>query len=132
MTARPLLGGLMLGGLMLAVAAIFKYAEHAHAIAPDSATRATQAIIGLALAFYANFIPKNLPAPGRMQSAQRVAGWSFAVAGLGYAALWILAPLATADTVSVIVVAAAMAVTLGYALWICTTRPRNANAHRGQ
>jgi hypothetical protein len=40
-----------------------------------------------------------------------------ALAGLSYAGLWALAPMAFADVASMVVVAAAMLVTLGYGGW---------------
>jgi hypothetical protein len=126
MTARPILSGLALSAVMLAVAAVFKVAEHGGFVSSDIATRATQAMIGLMLAFYANFIPKNLPsfrarASARMQSALRVSGWTFALAGLAYAAIWAWAPLATAGDISTAVVATATVAAIGYVIWVCRT-----------
>jgi len=128
MTARPILRGLALGAAMLAVAAILKFAEHAGFLGPDIAARGIQVVIGLMLAFYANFIPKNLPAlreparaSARIQSALRFGGWAFALAGLAYAAIWAWAPLPTAGDVSVAVVATAMVSALGYGIWACRT-----------
>ena len=133
MIARPILGAVVLAGLMLAASAIIKYAEANHVIGPDTATRAIQVTIGLALAFYANFIPKKNPTAAQcVQSAQRVAGWAFVIAGLGYAAIWALAPLATADLVGTPLVASAIAITFGYALWAYATRPRNQNGQAAQ
>jgi len=132
MTARPIVNGLAQAGVLLAAGAILKYAEHIHAVGPDVATRAIQVIIGLYLAFLGNFIPKRLSASGRIHTAQRIAGWAFVIAGLGYATLWALAPQATADVVSTAMVASATIVTLGYAIWACTMRPRTGNAQTGQ
>ena len=82
--SRHLIAGLAVAGLFLAVAAGLKAVERADLIASDVATRAVQVIIGLSLAVYANFMPKN-PGPlhasaraaARAQSALRVGGWSF-------------------------------------------------------
>ena len=83
-----------------------------------------QILIGLGLAAYANLMPKQLGRPrrsphaeARTQAALRVGGWSMTLAGLVYAGLWALAPLPVADIASTMAVAAALAVTLGYALW---------------
>jgi hypothetical protein len=53
-------------------------------------------------------------AMARSQSALRVGGWSMTFAGLVYAALWAFAPLAFADAASMVIVAAAMVITVGY------------------
>jgi hypothetical protein len=66
-------------------------------------------------------MPKSLGSPlGSLeaarwaQSALRVGGWSFTIAGLGYALMWALAPLKIADDISILIVASAMVATLGY------------------
>ena len=110
-------------GLLVAVAEISRYAEHNHLVGPHIAQRATLATGGLVLAFYGNAIPKSFGAwrnpekAKRAQSAMRVGGWSFVLAGLAYAGLWAFAPLATADLVSTVVVASATILTLGYTIW---------------
>jgi hypothetical protein len=131
-----LLAALMLAGLFLSVAGALKYAVTIDLIAPDVAVRATQAIIGLSLAIYANFMPKNLgpwrssaQATARAQSALRVGGWSFMLAGIAYAAIWTVAPLSLADSLSIPVMASAIVVTLGYGAWAlgaCVMRGREA------
>jgi hypothetical protein len=124
MIARTLIAGLAAAALMLAVAAGVKYAEGASVIGHDTAVRTIQVIIGLMLAAYANFMPKSLgslqssaAAARWAQSALRVGGWSFAIAGLGYAVIWALAPLAIADVISILIVVSAMIATLGHAVW---------------
>lgn len=131
MTARPILSGLVQAGVMIAAAAALKYAESVHAVAPDVAARAMQAIIGLSLAFIANFMPKSVPASrgataagGRAQSALRIGGWAFMIAGLLYAAIWALAPLTIAGDIAIVPVAAALVVTIAYALWAYATCAR--------
>jgi hypothetical protein len=39
------------------------------------------------------------------------------LAGLGYAGLWAVAPIPVANTASMLIVAIAMLVTLGYGVW---------------
>jgi hypothetical protein len=123
MIAKPLIASLVVAVLMLAVAAGLKYAESAGMIGHDASVRAIQVIIGLMLAGYANFMPKSLGSPlgsaeaaRWAQSALRVGGWSFAIAGLGYALMWALAPLDIADGMSMLIVVSAMVATLGYAV----------------
>ncbi len=132
MTSRPILGSLVLAGLMLAAAAIIKYGESIYLFGPGMSERASGVTIGLTLAFIANFMPKSgkprsaNAAGGRMQAALRVGGWSFLIGGLAYAGISAFAPLAWAADVSMIAVASAMAVTFGYALW-CAASPRKEN-----
>jgi hypothetical protein len=113
---------------ILAGAALYKVAEHRGWLPPDRDGRFVQAIIGLTLVVFANFIPKNLKrwrtaeAERRAQIASRVAGWSFALAGIVYAAVWLLAPLAIADTASTVAVVCALVVTFATTVWACTGR----------
>ena len=133
MTSKPLTQGVVLGALMLLAAAGFKYAEGLQLVGPDVGARGTQVVIGAALAFYANFMPKSLASPksspqsvGRMQSVLRLGGWVFALSGLVYAAFWAFAPWPVAQVGSLIAVAGAVVVTLGYAAWTCATRRASA------
>jgi len=109
---------------ILAAAAGLKYAEGAGMVGEEGARRTMQVLIGLILAAYANLMPKQLGRPrrsahaeARVQAALRAGGWSMTLAGLFYAGVWALAPLPFADIAGTAAVAAALAVTLGYALW---------------
>lgn len=113
--------------LFLAAAAGLRYAEGAGLIGADGARRALQILIGLGLAGYANLMPKRISgaprsplAERRTGAALRVGGWSLTLAGLTQAALWAFVPPAVADPASMIAVASALALTLGYALWAFT------------
>lgn len=124
MIIRKLAPAIALAAFMLAAAAGLRYAEGAGLLGADAARRAMQVLIGLMLAGYANLMPKQVGranasplALARTQAALRVGGWSLTLAGLAYAGLWALAPLPVADTASMIVVAAATALTAGYAFW---------------
>lgn len=119
--------------LFLAAAAGLRYAEGAGLIGVDGARRALQVLIGLGLAGYANLMPKRISgaprsplAERRTQAALRIGGWSLTLAGLTQAALWTFAPLAVADVGSMAAVAAALTLTLAYALWAFTTCGRAA------
>ncbi len=120
-TRSIVVGALGAAGLILAAIAL-KLAEHAHLIPQLSNGRAFQVIIGLALAFYANFIPKRLgalrnpEAASRKQAATRVAGWSFTLAGLAYAGLSAFVPSDLGDALAMGAMGAAVAVTMVYAL----------------
>ncbi len=120
----------------LALAAGMRFAAAEGMISEDLAQRIVQVLVGLGLAAYANVVPKQVSGPRRSleaetrsQAALRVAGWSMTLAGLAYAGFWAFAPLPFAGAVSMIPVAAAMVLTVGYALWSFTAcrRPSAAN-----
>lgn len=122
MIAKRLGFALALAAGFLAVSAGLRYLAVAGVIEATTATRAIQVLIGLGLAAYANFLPKQLgraagsvEAQARAQTAVRVGGWSMALGGLAYAALWAFAPLEVADVVSIPVVAVATLTTLVFA-----------------
>lgn len=134
MSNKPIVVALVLGALILLASGGLRLAEEAAIVGADGARRAMQVLIGLVLAGYANFMPKQLKqmqesprAESRAQSVLRVGGWLMVLAGLAYAALWAFAPLAIADGASMAVVAAALIATVGYALWSCTFRTRNSD-----
>jgi len=124
MITRQLVIAAGVAAAFLAIAAGLKYAQGLGLIESETARRATQIVLGLGLAVYANFMPKQLclarvspVAEMRSQTALRVGGWSFALAGLIYAALWAFAPLPLADDLSMVVLVGAVVLTLAYAVW---------------
>lgn len=123
MITKHLGWALAFAAAMLVGAAGLRYAANLGLLGPDGTRRATQIVIGLALAVYANFMPKQtgrLRQPvveQRTQTALRIGGWSFSLSGLIYAGLWAFAPLAIADIGSLIAVASAMVLTMGFAIW---------------
>ncbi len=127
MILKRLGGAIALAISFLALAAALRYAGSQGFLGEETATRAVQVVIGLGLAAYANVMPKQLKGPRksveaetRAQAAQRVGGWSITLAGLMHAGLWAFAPLSFANPASMVVVAAAVIVTLGYAIWCFT------------
>lgn len=86
--------------------------------------RATNVLVGTLLLFMGNDIPKRL-APlsraqchgERAQGMQRLAGWTWALAGLGYAVAWLVLPTEVADPVSLGLVVSAMFATAAPILW---------------
>jgi hypothetical protein len=122
MTLKRTTFAVTLAVLILGMAAGLKYAQSLALVGPEAAKRTLQVTIGLMLAAYANLMPKDLGpwrasarAMATSQSALRVGGWSMTLAGLVYAGLWAFAPLAFADVASMVVVASAMVITMGYA-----------------
>jgi hypothetical protein len=113
-----------LAALFLGTAAALHYAQAIDLIGPDAARRTIQVMSGLILAAYANLMPKDVGpwrastrAMAKGQSALRVGGWSMTLAGLAYAGLWAFAPLGFANVTSMIVVASALLITMGYGGW---------------
>lgn len=113
-----------LAALLMGASAALAYAQGVEIIAPDTARRAVQVLIGLMLAAYANLMPKDVGrwrsspvAAARVQSALRVGGWSLTLAGLTYAVLWASAPMNVANIASMAVVAVALLITTAYAAW---------------
>jgi low temperature requirement protein LtrA len=121
MTKRLVMNGIWMGGLLIVVSLILKYAQHAQMISPEVATRGGEVAIGLVLVLYANMMPKRI-ATGRRQVALRAGGWAFALAGLADAALWAFAPLSLAWPASMAVVGTGLAVCFGYTVWACAER----------
>lgn len=135
MIVKQLGGGIALAVAFLAAAAALRYSASQGFISEDVATRAVQVVIGLGLAAYANVMPKriggrrgSIEADTRAQSALRVGGWSITLAGLAHAGLWAFAPLSFANPASMVVVAGAMVLTLGYAVWCFITCCRSTAA----
>ena len=110
---------------LVATAAALDYAQDLGTIGGDTARRTTQVLIGVILAVYGNFMPKDVirarasaRAAARSQSALRLAGWAMTLAGLGHATLWAFAPIAVADVAAAGLVAAATLLTIGYGGWV--------------
>jgi hypothetical protein len=124
MIRKRLLVSVAVAGFILAAAAVLRYTQDLQIIDAEFARRTMQVIIGLILAVYGNFMPKDVAllrksacATSRSQSVMRVGGWSMALAGIAYAGLWAFAPIAVADISSLIVVIAALCVMAGYCGW---------------
>jgi uncharacterized membrane protein len=114
MLSRPLANGLALGAALLATAVAVKCGQRLHLLGPDTPSRGTQILIGLGLAIYANFLPKRPPVSFRSEpqlervtATRRLAGLTFTVAGLLYAAIWALAPDPVAFPLAITELAAA-------------------------
>ncbi|RZJ05154.1 MAG: hypothetical protein EON89_05120 [Brevundimonas sp.] len=134
MIIKRLTSAVGLAAVFLAVATGLRFAAGEGMITDDLAQRAVQTLIGLGLAAYANVMPKQIGGPRksaeaetRSQAALRVGGWSMTLAGLTYAGLWAFAPRDFADIAGMVVVAGAMLLTLGYAVW-CFTACRRSSA----
>jgi uncharacterized membrane protein len=92
------------------------YARELGYIDRDTVTRIVMGATGLMVAWFGNRMPKAFVASASARKVTRFGGWSMAVSGLIYAALWALAPFDVALVVGCGAVAAGMAVTVGYSL----------------
>ncbi|MCS6627194.1 hypothetical protein N0B44_30235 [Roseibacterium beibuensis] len=128
-----------LAALILAAAGTLSYLESNALIEADIARRSMQVLIGLMLTGYANVMPKQLDrlrgsirAQAAAQAAVRVGGWSLTLGGLAYAGLWAFAPLDVANTASIVVVAGATLLTVGYSIWCFATCRSERGASAGR
>ena len=103
-------------------AVLLRAAQANHLIGADAVTRGYQAVLGLTIAVYANFMtkqPAKIPPTergGRMQQARRVSAWAMVVAGLVYAAVSLLAPHPFDIYLAVGAVGTAVVVSIGNAI----------------
>jgi len=105
MNARAeLLTGLVFGVLMLASAYVLKHAGAAH----DLPMRVTMVLLGLYYVVSGNAMPRRFtaraaqgPNAASIQAGQRLAGWTFVLAGLAFALAWIVLPTDVAEPLSV-------------------------------
>lgn len=117
---RTILYTLIGTAIFLAVTAALRHAGTLGYLSEEAVGRSVQVMIGLGLALWSNFTPKQIGPAGSPQTEAlkqrllRLTGWSMMLAGLAYAALHAFAPLDIARTGSIMVVAAAMLLTLGY------------------
>ena len=100
---------------IIAASLILKFLASNGVIDSESSKRAMQVIIGVMLLVVGNLIPKTLEplrtacgGPSKEQSLKRFAGWTFVIAGIAYAIIWMVAPLDYASLISMSVVIAAI------------------------
>ena len=101
---------------IIAVALAATFARRMGAIDGDTVTRITLGVIGLMVAWYGNRMPKSFAPDAMTRQVTRVGGWSMALSGLVYAALWAFAPLDIALFAGCGAIIVGMAVTIGYCL----------------
>jgi hypothetical protein len=105
MNARAeLFTGLVFGSLMLASAYVLKHAG----VDRDLPMRVTMVLLGLYYVVSGNALPRRFtaraaqrPNADRIQAGQRFAGWTFVLAGLAFALVWIVLPTGVAEPLSV-------------------------------
>lgn len=122
---KDIAASLGLGLVILVGAAALKWAEGQGWISAETVRVSVQIALGLMVAYYGNYIPKQVARKAfspdvarRTQSALRFGGWALTLGGLGYAALWAFTPTSFADTASMIVLGAATLATLACVIWM--------------
>lgn len=102
------------GIVVLALGASF--ARKLGYIDAETVTRLVLGATGLMVAWFGNRMPKTIAPSARARQAQRVGGWSMALSGLVYAALWALAPTDVALIGGCAAIITGIAVTFLYCL----------------
>ena len=107
--------GAILAALIVGVTLAAKVFWHS----TDWSERAAMAMSGVALLILGNAIPKTLTPlavqrcdPARLQRLQRLAGWTWVASGAALTAIWLMVPVAAADTATLFIVPAAILVNL--------------------
>jgi hypothetical protein len=112
--------------LLMAMPLTFQLADEVGALSGENALdeRAFGVVLGLILAAYGNFMPKQISPmssdtaddSARKQSSLRFAGWIFVMVGLIHALVWIALPVAWANTAAMFDVGFGLAMVLLAAL----------------
>jgi hypothetical protein len=118
---KDLRGSLAWGVGIIAVALVATSARRIGYIDGDTVTRIVLGVSGLSVAWFGNRMPKAFIPSDTARQATRVAGWSLALSGIVYGALWGFAPFSVALVVGCGAVLGGMLVTIGYCL---STRTR--------
>lgn len=113
---RDLIGSLAWGGGIVVLALGATFARSQGYIDHETTTRIVICATGLMVAWFGNRMPKQFSPSASARRVTRVGGWSMALSGLVYAGLWAFAPIDVAVVAGCGVIAAGMAVTIGYCL----------------
>ena len=113
---KDVITDLVWGGGILVLALVASFARQQGYIDHDTTTRIVLGATGLMVASFGNRMPKRMVPNARARKATRVGGWSLAISGLIYAALWAFAPLNVALIGGCGAIILGMAITFGYCL----------------
>ncbi len=113
---RDLIGSLAWGGGIVVLALGATFARGQGYIDHETTTRIVICATGLMVAWFGNRMPKQFSPSASARRVTRVGGWSMALSGLIYAGLWAFAPIDVAVVAGCGVIAAGIAVTVGYCL----------------
>ncbi len=121
----------MLAGLLLAVPLVIALARSTGFADAAWMDRVPGVAMGLVLVFIGNELPKIFGQPHhratvqkRTQSARRVTGWAFALAGLLGVAVWAFAPISQAEVIATLIYASALILTLTSWVWFARSPDR--------
>jgi uncharacterized membrane protein YeiB len=103
-----------IGIVVLALAST--YARKLGYIEAETVTRIVMCATGLMVAWFGNRMPKRFVPDAWARQATRVGGWSMALSGLIYAALWVFAPTQLAVVAGSAAVMLGILVTISYCL----------------
>ncbi len=122
-------GALAVGGAIVAASLGFTLAETLGWVGDSTSSRGMGFVMGLFLVLVGNVMPKLLKPltamrcdPAKVQSFQRSAGWIFVLAGIGYAAAWLVLPIETAGLVSTLFAFASVALVAPRLAWLYIRR----------
>lgn len=113
---KDVIGSLAWAGGIIGLALAANFAQQQGYIDGDMPGRIVLGATGLMIAWYGNRLPKALAPSASVRQINRVAGWSLALSGLVYAALWAFAPFQLALIGGCGAIIIGMAVTFGYCL----------------
>jgi hypothetical protein len=111
---RPILTGLVAGGLQVAAALLASAGAKLGYFDRDVAVRIAMVAIGLNMLFYANFASKAVSRSARFIAINRFAAWSLALGALAWTGIWLFAPMETANVAATAAVALGILATVGY------------------
>lgn len=113
---KELITDIAWGGGIIVLALAATVARQLGYIDQDTTIRIVLGATGLMVAAYGNRMPKKLVPNKRARQATRVGGWSLAISGLVYAALWAFAPFDVALYGGCGAIILGMAITFAYCL----------------
>jgi len=99
---------------IVVLALVASYARNIGMVDQESVQRLVLGATGLMVAAFGNRMPKAFAPTATAQQVTRVGGWSMAISGLIYAALWAFAPFDTAVVGGSAAIIAGMGVTFAY------------------
>jgi len=104
------------GAGIVVLALIASYARKIGVMDQESVERVVLGATGLMVAAFGNRMPKTFAPTAAAQQVARVGGWSLAISGLIYAALWAFAPFQIALVGGCAAIIVGMAVTFAYCI----------------
>jgi len=117
-------------GLVLAASLGLAVVETLDLIDIAVSERAMGVVLGAVLVLVGNALPKTLEPVSTLscdqtkQTLHRFAGWTFVLAGLAYAAAWVVLPVESAGVASRLVGAVSVLLVGGRTAWLLLTRER--------